>query len=158
MLWSSLGPTWLGLFASILFGTLCASWTCRSISLTKLGEFSFIIFSDGFPISCSYSSPSGTPMRPMLDLLKLSHRLFILSSFFKFFFLLVVLHGCFLLPYVPNHWFESWLHPLYFCFPINCSLFQLVNLSLLTGSFYAADILTKFLEHPYNQCFKLCIW
>ena len=39
------------LFAPILFGTLCASWTCMSISFTKLGKFSFIIFSNRFPIS-----------------------------------------------------------------------------------------------------------
>ena len=40
----------VGLFASILPGTLCASWTCMSISLTKLGKFSFIIVSIRFPI------------------------------------------------------------------------------------------------------------
>ena len=32
------------LFTSILFGTLCGSWTCMSISFTKLRKFSFIIF------------------------------------------------------------------------------------------------------------------
>ena len=32
--------------------------------------------------------------------------------------------------------------------PVNCSLFQLVYPLLLTGSFYAAEVLTKFLEHP----------
>ena len=52
----------VGLFASNLFETLCASWTCMYISFTKLGQFSFIIFSNMFPISCSLSS-SGTPMR-----------------------------------------------------------------------------------------------
>ena len=71
----------VGLFASILFGTLCASWTCMSISFTKLGKFTFIIFSNRFPISCSFSSPSDTPMMQMLDLLKWSQRLLTLSSF-----------------------------------------------------------------------------
>ena len=33
-----------GLFASILFGTHCASWTCMSLSFTKLGAFSFHCF------------------------------------------------------------------------------------------------------------------
>ena len=33
------------LFGSNLFGPLCASWTCMSISFVKLGKFSFIIFS-----------------------------------------------------------------------------------------------------------------
>ena len=28
----------------ILFGTLCVSWTCMSISFTKLGKFSFFSF------------------------------------------------------------------------------------------------------------------
>ena len=73
----------VGLFASILFGTLCASWTCMSISLNKLGTFSFTIFSDRFPITCSFSS-SGTHVIRMLDLLKLSQMLLILSSFFFF--------------------------------------------------------------------------
>ena len=41
-----------GLFASFLFGTLCASWTCMSISFTKLGKFSFFSFSNRLPISC----------------------------------------------------------------------------------------------------------
>ena len=93
----------VGLFGFILFGTLSTSWTCMFIYFTKLGKCSFIIFSIRFPISCSFSS-SGTPMMPMLDLLKLSQRLLSLSSlFFIFFFLLVVPIGCFLLSYVPHH-------------------------------------------------------
>ena len=82
------------LFASIFFWTLYASWTCVYISFTKLGKFSFIIFSNKFPISCSFSSPSGTPMMQMLDVLKLSQRLLILSPFY-FFFPFAVLIGCF---------------------------------------------------------------
>ncbi|KAF6104340.1 hypothetical protein HJG60_011299 [Phyllostomus discolor] len=39
------------------------------------------ILSHTFPISCSFSSPSGTPMMQMLDFFKLSQRLLILSSF-----------------------------------------------------------------------------
>ena len=71
---------WLGvkLFASILFGTLCAFWTCMTVPFTKL-EFSFIIFSNSFPIS--FSSPSGTPMMQMSVQLKLSQRLLVLLSF-----------------------------------------------------------------------------
>ena len=72
----------VGLFASILFGTLCVSWTCMSISLTKLRKFSFIIFPNRFPISCFFSSPSGTPKMQTLDLLKFSWRLLILPSLF----------------------------------------------------------------------------
>ena len=53
----------VGLFATILFGTLCASWTCMSISFTKLGKFSFIFFPYRFLISCPFSSPPGIPMK-----------------------------------------------------------------------------------------------
>ena len=62
----------VSLFASILFGTTSASCTYMSISFTKLGKFSFIIFSNRFPTSCSVSSLSGTPMMRMLERLKLS--------------------------------------------------------------------------------------
>ena len=94
---------------------LCASWTCMSMSPTKLGKFSFIIFSNRFPISCSFSS-SGTPMMRMLYPLKLSQRLLILSSFFlnSFSFLLFWLVVFW---YVPNHWLNSCLQPLYCYFP-----------------------------------------
>ena len=104
------------LFASILFGTLCASWSCMSISFTKLGMFSFIIFSNKFSISCCSSSPSGIPISWMLAHLEMSQSLLILTSFFfAFFFLHSVLVDCLFLPYVPNCWFEPWLHSLH-CF------------------------------------------
>ena len=85
----------VGLFGSILFGTLCASWTCMSISFTKLGKFSFLTFSNRFPVSCPFFSPSGTLIMHILEYLKLSQRLLILSSYFGFFFPFVVLIGCF---------------------------------------------------------------
>ena len=115
----------VGLFASLIIGTLCASWTCMSIFFTKLGKFSFIIFSNRSPISCSFSFPSGTPMIWMLYHLTLPQTLLILSLIIGFFFLLVVLCGCFLLRYLANHWFDYWLHPLYCCFPVSCFVFQL---------------------------------
>ena len=46
----------VGLFGFILFETLCASWNCLSISFTKIGKFSKIIFWNRFSISCSLSS------------------------------------------------------------------------------------------------------
>ena len=147
----------VGLFAPFLFGTLCFL-DLPVYFLHQIRKFSFSIFSNRFPISCSSSSPSSTPMMWMVDCLKLSQRLLILSSYFGFLFLLVVLIGCFLLPYVPNYWFNSRRHPLYCCFSVNCSLFQLVYPSFLTGPFYAVEVLTKFFEHPYNQCFELRIW
>ena len=74
------------LFGSLLFGTLCASWTCMSTAINKLGNFSFIIFSNRFPILCSSSSPSGTLMIHILIRLKISQRSPSLSSFFKILF------------------------------------------------------------------------
>ena len=143
----------VGLFASILFGTPCNS---MSISFTKLGNFSFIIFSKRFVIPGSLSS-SGTPMMGICwnawscprGCLHYPHVL-------GFFFLFVVLIACFLLPYAPYHWFDSWLHPLYCCFPINWSLFQLLYPSAWIF-FYAVEVLTKFLEHPHNHCFEFFI-
>ena len=38
----------VGLFAYILFGTLCASWTCMSVSFTKLGSFLSLFFQIDF--------------------------------------------------------------------------------------------------------------
>ena len=103
-MWSSLCPSCLG---------LCASWTCKSISFIILGKFFFIIFSNKFSISYSFSSPSSSPMIWMLAHLKLSQRLLILSSFWgDSFFLLAILIEYFFLPYVPNHSFDSQLHPL----------------------------------------------
>ena len=90
----------------------------------------------------------------MLDLLKLSQRLTLLSSLFW-----ILFSSCcsdclfFLLPYILYHWFDSWLHPLYCCFLVNCFLFH-----FWLDLFYDVEVLTKFLEHPYNQRFELCIW
>ena len=127
----------VGLFVSILLRTLCASQTCISTSFTKLGKFSFIIFPNRFPISCSFFSPSGTSMMQMLECLKLSQRLLTLSLLllllFGFFFLLVLI-GCFLLPYVPNHWFEWQLPPPHCWFLVDFSLFHLVCLNFFMQS------------------------
>ena len=71
------------LFGSYFFGTLWASWTSwKSISFTRLGKFPFIIFSNKFSISCSCSSPSGTPIIQILEHLKLSQRFLGFSPFF----------------------------------------------------------------------------
>ena len=44
----------VGLLTSIIIEALFVPWTYMSISFTKSGKFSFIIFSDRFPISCSF--------------------------------------------------------------------------------------------------------
>ena len=93
------------LFGYHFFGTLWASRTSwKSISFTRLGNFSFIMFSDKFSISCSCSSPSGTPMIQILERLKLSQRFLSLSIFFEFLILHSVLAGCLFLPFVLDHW------------------------------------------------------
>ena len=57
-----------------------------SVSFSKLGKFSFIIFSDQFSISSSFFSPSGTPnvgmFEVVLEALSLSY--FFLDTFFFF--------------------------------------------------------------------------
>ena len=71
------------LFGSYFFGTLWASWTSwKSSSFTRLGKFSFIICSNKFSISCSYSSPSGTHIIWILECFRLSQRFVTLSSLF----------------------------------------------------------------------------
>ena len=51
----------VGLFASILFGTLCFL-DLHVYFLHQIREVFVYYFSNRFPISCSFSSPSGTPM------------------------------------------------------------------------------------------------
>ena len=70
------GPLWTN-----LFGTLWASW--KSISFARLGKFSFIICSNKSSISCSCSSPSGTPIIQILEPLKVSQRFLSFSSSFS---------------------------------------------------------------------------
>ena len=69
------------ILGSNFFGTLWASWTCTSISLNRLGKFSFIICLSKFSICWTSSCPSGTPVIWVLECLKLSQRFLSLSSF-----------------------------------------------------------------------------
>ena len=76
-----------------------------SISFTKLGKFSFIIFFlNRFPISRSVSSPSSTPYDVNVGTLEVvPEAAYAILVLLDFFFLLVVLLDLFLLPYVLNH-------------------------------------------------------
>ena len=105
-----------------VFGTLRTSWICMSISFTRLGKFSFIIFSNKFSISCSSSSPFGTPMIQMLECLKLCQKFLSLSSFF--------LNSCF-----------------FILFWLNVSFFVLLQIADLSHSFlpFTVDPLYIFL-------------
>ena len=118
------------LFGFNFFGTLCAFWTYMSISFTRIGKFSFIIFSNKVSILCSSSSPSGTPLIQMLVHVKSSHRFLILPLLF-WIVSYSILVECLILPFVPNHWFESHLHSLHCRFPVYFPLFCLVYLSFL---------------------------
>ena len=107
------------------------SWTCMFMSFTKLGKFSFIIFSNRFRIFCSFSSLSDTPMTWMLDLLKLSQRLLItLYFFYSFFFVL------------------SWV--VVFCF----LMFQIIDLIL---GFIHSTVVSLYIVLYFNWCI-LCFW
>ena len=72
----------LGVFllGSILYGTLCASWTRLTISFSILGKFSTIISLKIFSCPFFFSSSSGTPIIRMLVHLILSQRTLRLSS------------------------------------------------------------------------------
>ena len=67
----------VGLFA-LMWDSLCLLDLHFYFLHQIRGDF-FIIFSNRFPISCSFSSPSGTFMMQMLECLKLSQRLLTLS-------------------------------------------------------------------------------
>ena len=127
------------LFGSNLFGTLCASYTCMSISSAKLGK-PFIIISNKFSISCSSSSPSGTIMIWIFALLEMSQVFLSFSSFFK----ILVLSGlveCLFLPYVPNPGFLPFsLVPCGFFF-ILLSVTFISSLMLLPYSMSSLSIL-----------------
>ena len=100
-----LGVCFLG---SNFFGTLWTSWTSwKSISFNRLGEFSFIICSNKFSISWSYSSSSGTPIIWIVECFRLSQRFPRPSSFF--------LNSCFFIRF--------WLDVYFFL------LFQIIALS-----------------------------
>ena len=114
------------LFASNFFGTLWTSW--KSISFAILGKFSFIICSNKFSMSCCCSSPSpnNSDIGVFKVVLEVPKHLF---SFFEFLFLHSVPVGCLFLPFVPNHWFESWFPSCHCWFPEYFALFHFEYLS-----------------------------
>ena len=136
------------LFGSTLFRILWAYWACMSLSFIKVGKFSFIIFSNKFSISCSFSSP-GTPMIQMLECLKLSQRFLNLSSFFKILISSFVLSECLLFPCVPNCWFEPQLLSVHCWF---LYIFLYFTLHSLHFFLYFLTIFNHFCEHPDYQC------
>ena len=108
------------LFGSNFFGTLWASWTSwKSISFTRLGKFSFIIFSNKFfhflLLFFSFWHPYNLDIGTFPVLKEVQKPLFIF--FFEFLFLHSVLVGCLFLPFVPDCYFESWFPSCHCWFP-----------------------------------------
>ena len=108
-----------------------------SISFTKLGKFSLIIFYISFQFLAlplllwhAYDLDVGkfgdVPEAPY----------FILIFLNSFFFLLFSLNVFFFLTYVPNFWFDSLLPPFHCYLPVDFSLFHLMQPSFLPGSFF----------------------
>ena len=142
-------------FGSNFFGTLWASWTSwKSIFFARLGQFSFIICSNKFSISCCCSS-TGTSIIWILECFRLSQRFTRLSSLFW----ILVSSFC-----------SSWMIISSFC---STSLIWVLVSSLSVGSLYILLYLTlgslyfflhfgteldQFCEHHDYQCFELCIW
>ena len=138
------------LFTFISFGVLCASWTYMSIFFTKLGMISIIIFSNRFSNPCSFSSPLASLWCEYWNAWSCPRGSLHCSWFFGFLFLLAVLIGCLFLPYVPNHWFDSWI-PTSVLNPCNFFFISRSVSFISDWIFYAAEVPTEFLEHPYNH-------
>ena len=75
--------------------------------------------------------------------------------FFEFFFLFAILNGCFFL--LPKFRIANFFLSFISCTSsiVSQHLFQLVYFWLVL--FHAVEVFTKFIEHPYNQCFELCL-
>ena len=116
----------VGLFVSILFWTLCASWTYMSISFARLGKFS-IIFSNRFTISCSFSFPLASLWCKYWNTWSCPRGSLAYPCFLDSFFLLLVLIGCFCFLMFQNADLIFQLHLLYSCFPVNCTSFHSVS-------------------------------
>ena len=138
--------------------SLCISWPYISTSFTRLGNF-FIIFSNGLSISCSFSSPSNTPhdtnvrtfeVVPEAPSAILSFWIPFSSYCSDWVFLFIYLF-CFLIFQITD---------LIFGF-----IYSTVNrIDLLYGKMhlwldlsYAVEVLTKLIEHSYNQSFEVWI-
>ena len=148
----------VGLFAFISFRTLSSSWTCMSISFTKLGKFLSVYLQIEFQFLALFSSPSGTPMMQMLESLKLSQRLIMLSSVFWILFSFCYMDWLFFASLCSKSLISFSALFILLLFPYK---FFFISISVSFISHWISYVLLRsslFLEHPYNQCFELCIW
>ena len=144
----------VGLFASILFGILCASWTCMSISFTKLGKISFNIFSNRFPISCSFSFPLASLWSKCWSVKVVPQAAYTILIFFGLFLFLM-----FWLVVFASLCSKSliWFLASSTLLVLPCKLFCiLISVSFVPNWIFF--MLSRSSLHPYNQCFGLCIW
>ena len=124
----------LDLWVHLLWSSL-GSWLWVSVSFSRLGTFSAIIYSNKFSAPFSLSSPSGTPKMWMLFHLMLS-QMSLKLPLLNFVFLFATLFGWVPLPCLSNHW-SVLLHPLTCCwFILMYFPFQLLYSSVLIGSFF----------------------
>ena len=153
----------LGLFASILFGTLCFLnlhvyflHQIREVFLSLFFQINFQFLALSLlllaPLWCKCSTSWSCP-RGCLYCSQF------LDSFFFLLYCVVVL--CF--TYVPNHCFDSQLHPLHCCFPVSCSLFQLFFVSdwiffmLLRSSLSSLSILISSVSNSVSDTLFISI-
>ena len=161
----------LGVFllGSSFFGTLWAPWTSwKSISFTRLGKFSFIMFSNKFSFACSSSSPSGTPMIWISEHLKLSQRFLSLSSFFELLCLHSVLVECFgvffcskLLIWVLVSFASLFVHCIFFFISLSMaftSSYILYPNSMISVSILITSVLNSALDRLAISSLLSCIF
>ena len=161
----------VSLFAFPLIGTLCASWTCVTFSLIKLGKCSITTFSNRFSIPCCSSSPSGililwillcfmcskTPLTPLCSFTvffcfvavwvffsTVSSSLLIQSS---------ISCNLFLFPFCVLHFLLALTDNFYVLFHSG-----LVHSKFLAASLEFLEVLTELLQHPYNHYFEFDVW
>ena len=158
-----------GLLGFILFGIVCASWTCGSFFPTRLRKFSVIIPSNRFSNPYSFSSLSGIHMIQMLlhrmspKSLKLSF-FFFNSLFFLPFWLGVFAISSSKLLIQSSTSYNPLLISTVFFFFFSFRYHILQFWVVLFHAYYfflGSEFLhcsPKFLEHPCNLCFELCIW
>ena len=139
----------VGLFVFILFGTLCASWTCMSFSSIRLGKFLVTISLNRFdPLFSLFSF--WYPYDVDVVMLHVSKVPF-LKIFFFFFSDLVFSNTLSSKSMIQSSASTNLLFILSSVFFISDWLFFMISIFF----FHGVVVLTKFLEHPYNHFFKL---
>ena len=151
----------MGLFGSILFATLWASWIWTSVSFPRLGKFPAIISSNNFSAPFSLSSPFGTPIMQMLVHLMVSHKSLKLSSLFSFFFFFALIRWV-PLPCLWVYWSFLLFHLVCYWTPIVYFSVELLYFSALWFMFetflYFLLIHLCWSSHCIHAFFSRVLW